>query len=734
MHWRMTRRRVALLSLLSLPVVLLGATGGATVATASPSGARPGAVTTSSLGQFRPTFAGPAATGCPIGCSLLSGPVNTPSTAAAARAHPATGQRSGTLPRPHAMPLPALRHIHISAAARRRLTHGSSFPVPSVNCQPLGPGCNRISTSAGGATGVKGLNAVDSGSLPTNPLGDIEPPDQGLCAGNGSVVETNNIGEILVFNTALNRESAPIPLDTLMGLTGLGWTSGGDPSCLFDSANGGHWFFTEIVSANTAQSGGPFTGCFAGKANECLEGIAVTDGSSPFGPYHVYFSNADYNPAEPGYPSLLNDFAKISVTRDAFMMFYDEFPLLSSLPGIGGGIFNGAQEFAFRKSALEQGLPVKLANGQPNPAVTVAIENMGHIPTPDGTCARDNVLHQGGITCWVAVIPAQPSAGQFDNSHGGTGFMVGSLDFYGFVPLATSGDNRIAAWAWTGLSALNSPGCATCNASIRFGGQLFSGVDRYYDPETANFGGIFGPQKNGPIPLGNECGAAGLSVFASCPEGGLATNGDNLTQASQAQGQIWTATSTQIAQTYTRANAEIHMGAVYWVLGTRSFDSTGKFTLTSQGYVTARHEDLEMPAMAATPSSGGRAIMLFTVNGNGGPTGADHGGFFPSTAFGRLTSASNGLLNSTINIADMGKSPQDGFSEYQGFPGPTRPRWGDYSWGIFLPGSGGRIYFANEYIQFPNCTGAGFTLTIGTCDGTRDGFANWGTSVNYVVP
>ena len=78
------------------------------------------------------------------------------------------------------------------------------------------------------------------------------------------------------------------------------------------------------------------------------------------------------------------------------MMFYDEFPLLPwSLPGIGGGIFNGAQELVFGKSALEQGLPTMLSNGQPNPAVTVAIENMGHIRTPDGTCARDNVLQHG---------------------------------------------------------------------------------------------------------------------------------------------------------------------------------------------------------------------------------------------------------------------------------------------------------------------------------------------------
>ena len=452
----------------------------------------------------------------------------------------------------------------------------------------------------------------------------------------------------------------------------------------------------------------------------------------------MYFSAADYNPAEPGYPSLLNDFAKISVTRDAFLMFYDEFPLLpSSLPGFGGGFFNGAQELAFRKSALEAGLPTVLKNGNPNPAVTLVRENMGLIRTPDGTCARDNVLHMGGITCWVAVIPAQPVAGRFDNAHGGTGFMEGSLDFYGFAAISpTSGDNRIAAWAWTGLSALNTNGCANCSASVRFTGQLFSGVDRYYDPElTSNgFQASLGAQRNGPIPLGDECGPAGLSAFASCPEGGIQTNGDNFTQVSQAQGQLWAATATQIAQTYTRANAEIHQGAVYWVLGTKSFDTNGTFTLTSQGYVAAKHEDLSMPAMAATPTSGGKAIMLFTLSGNGGPTGADHGGFFPSTAFGRLTSTSGGLLGSTVNIADMGQSPQDGFSEYQGFPGPTRPRWGDYSWGFFLPGTGGRIYFANEYIQYPNCTGSAFTLAIGTCGGTRDGFANWGTSVNYVTP
>ncbi len=630
------------------------------------------------------------------------------------------------------MPAPnPRRHL---AVARRRLAQVAPV-LPSVSCQPLGPGCNSISTATGGATGVKGLNAVDSASLPTNFIGDIEPPDQGLCAGNGYAVETNNIGEMLVFNTALQRQSGAIPLDTVMGLTARGWSSGGDPSCEFDASNGGHWFFTEIASASTEQSGGPFSGCFAAVAKTCYEAIAVSDGASPFGPYHVYFANANYNPGEPGYPYLLNDFAKIGVTRDAFLMFYDEFPLNGSVPGIGGGFFNGAQEFAFDKSALEQGLPATLSNGQPNTSFNVSIENMGLLPTPDGTCSSDSQLHQPGITCWAAVIPAQPAdPGQYDNTHGGSGFMMDTLDFYSFAGLPTPGDNRIAVWDWTGLGRLGNQGCTGCSA-IHFGGQLFSSVNQYYST-----GFPFGAQKAGPIPLGDECGKAGLSTGKprpkSCPEGGIATNGDFMTQVSQAQGQLWGSTPTEVNQTFTsEASPEVHQAVAYWAVGTGAFDTTGVFSLTNQGYVSAAHEDLEMPAMAAEGSGGnGRAIMVFTVNGNGGPTGADNGGFYPSTAYGRLTASSNGLLGSAINIADGGQSPQDGFTEYQGYPGPTRPRWGDYSEGIYLPGSGGRIYFANEYIQYPNCTGPAFTLTIGTCGGTRDGYANWGTSVSYVVP
>jgi hypothetical protein len=707
----LVRRLVALVSVLALPVAFVAFSGGAAAAPVAKTTAT--TVKSSSLGSFKPTFVGSAAAGCASGCHLLTGPFATPSTAHLS-ASPAPSAQAKAADRAKAMPWMRPHVPALSPAAAAAVT------IPTVSCQPLRAGCDTISSLAGGAVGVKGLNAVDSAESTTNIDKDIEPPDQGLCAGHGYVVEDNNIGEILIFNSALKRVSAVISLDTLMGLTSRNWSSGGDISCLYDASNGGHWFFTEFASASKESAGGAFAGCFGAVANACYEGIAVTKGSSPFGPYNVYFAHADYNPAEPGYPYLLNDFAKIAATRDAFMLFYDEFPLNSSVPGLGGGAFNGAQEFAFDKTALE--------NGRPAAAVTVAIENMGLLKTPDGTCFSDSKYFQPGIACWFSVIPAvAPTPAQWDNSHGGSGFMLADVDFYGL------GGSQLAVFDWTGLKNLNSTGCSSCSG-VRFGGQLFSGVLSYFDNPNLP-GGNPAPQKAGPIPLGDECGAAGLSVgsppLATCPEGGVQTNDDQVTQASQGKGQLWTGVSTELEQLYSSTNApELHFGAAYWVVGTSSFDTTGHFSLTSQGYVSAMHEELEFPAMAAGASNG-RAIMDFTLSGNGGPFSADNGGFYPSTAFGRLTATSRGFLQSTINIADLGQAPEDGFTEYQGYPGPTRPRWGDYSNAVYM---GGKYYFATNYIQYPNCLPPAFTLTVGTCGGTRDGFANWGTSVNYVAP
>jgi hypothetical protein len=164
------RYKIAMvLSLLSLPAMLLVASGGP--AAAAPHGSAAGAVTSSSLGSFKPTFTGSAATGC-AGCDLLTGPFRTPSTA-----HLTASQTRNTqaksLDRSRTMPLLRPRVPHINGPAAK---------IPTVSCQPLRPGCDSISSFAGGAASVKGINAVDSASLSTNlAVGDVEPRARG-CA------------------------------------------------------------------------------------------------------------------------------------------------------------------------------------------------------------------------------------------------------------------------------------------------------------------------------------------------------------------------------------------------------------------------------------------------------------------------------------------------------------------------------------------------------------------------
>ena len=621
------------------------------------------------------------------------------------------------------MPYPSKPRAGTAPAA----TPANAPIVPAVVSCP-GPSCDAVSISAGGATTQRmGLNAYDSG---TSYGIDVEPGDFGLCSGNGYLMEYTNIGELRLFKPATLTPGLYITLDKLMGLTTLGWSSGGDEAgCLYDYDNGGHWFVTEAVSKTSWAVLGPFGGCFAGVLDTCLLGIAVSVTDNPTGAWNIYFLDPDKVNSDPGKGYLLNDFGHIGNTRDALLLTYDEFNMgcylniIKCPTGYGQYGFNGAQAFAFNKNALELGLSTS------SPSFNVAYENMGTNPTlypiPANPPFQPSAAScfsgpYAGAVCWYAVIPAQsPDPTQYDNSYMGSGFMVGGLDYIGL------GDNRIADFYWTGLSYLLSSGCSTCSG-ITFGHQIMTRLEAYYDEGAAcpaSLGGIcgLGEQEAGPIPLGDHCGEfiSGAKTL-TCPEDGIATDGDFFTQVSYARQQLWGTIPTLITQTYTSPpGSEIHVGAAYWVVGTSTFDTTGTFTLTGQGYVTAMHEDLEMPAIGA---GGASAVMVFTLSGPN---------YYPSTAFGEFTATSSGLSPGTIHIADLGMAPQDGFTEYQGYPpAATRPRWGDYNWAVYVP-STDTVYFGSGYIQSAACSNF---VSNPTCGGTRDPFANWGTSVNSITP
>jgi hypothetical protein len=580
------------------------------------------------------------------------------------------------------------------------------------------------------------------------------------------VIDALNIGVMRVYSgSTLAPVAADVTMDSLMGLTTLGWSSGGDISCLYDPDNGGHWFFTEFVSTTSEDIGGTFAGCFAAVPDTCLEGIAVSVSSNPLGAYNVYFLDPNFVNTDPGsclaaVPfdtcTLLNDFAKIGNTHDAFLLFYDEFNLdgVPTCPAFGCNGFNGAQELAWNKKALELGYSAS------SPYTIYAYENMGTDPAIQPTSGFglpvpvvDSLTLTGncddGYDCWYSQIPAWTAdASQFFSGFGGIGFMAGTLDFFGV------GDNRIATWFWQGLSCLNSylgAACSIATFPLLFGGVLWgpapfastcsqaypalcanAPIGNYLDygggclaavPGGASACGL-AQQAAGPTPYGWSlaCNTGDPTITPTCvPEYGIASNGDNVAQNSFAGSVMWFSISTLLQENFkSPALPETRIGVEYFAVQAGPFG----FVFKTSGYFAANGQDIVFPSAAAT-DDGKTAVVTMTLTGDN---------YFPSSAYGTLTTGGTGTLQSgkKINIADLGQAPEDGFCEYVC---GNRPRWGDYNGAIYVGAMGG-VVFESEYIQ----STCGLTNSAAwfnwyndpSCGGIRDPPTNWGSSVNFV--
>ena len=449
------------------------------------------------------------------------------------------------------MPAPTPASLGPAAAGSARATAAAAPTpiIPTVRCQPIGAGCDNISTSAGGATGVKGLNAVDSASLHHQHLRRHRAARPGPVRGQ----RIRRRDQQHRRDPGLqHRASAPIRTDPARHRDGAhrrGGAAAATRPASIDPSNGGHWFFTEIVSASPEAAGGPFTGCFAGVANPCYEGIAVSQGSNPFGPYWVYFLERRLQPGRAGLPLPAQRLREDRRDPGRLHVVLRRVPAPPRAPGIGGGIFNGAQQFAFDKNALERAARHAVQRG-PNPTSTWRIENMGLLPTPDGNCDGTNG-GLAGITCWVAVIPAQPAdAGQFDNPYGGSGFMVGGLDFYSFVrcpPGATTGWRR-----GPGPGSATSTAVAAVPATASISAASCSPARPVLQPRKRGRSWDTRSQKAGRFRWVTNAvpPASARTRHGVLSRNGLNTNGDFMTQASQAQGQVWAAMSTQVNQTF----------------------------------------------------------------------------------------------------------------------------------------------------------------------------------------
>jgi hypothetical protein len=573
----------------------------------------------------------------------------------------------------------------------------------------------------------------------------VEPPDQGMCVGNGFVVEVVNDvfnvfsattgASLLPNNTATNivggharNVNHAIDLNSFFGYPPAIDRAHGnirgqfvtDPSCLYDAAT--QRFFVMALTLDPKVPG-PCQGVFS-----CVNhlDIAVSQTSDPTGNwnfYHVDVTNDGTNTggANPG--PYLGDYPHIGADAYGFYITTNAYPW-----HFNG--FSGAQIYALSKS--------QLAAGAAN-VTMVHIDTSGTVNAPS-----DAGSTQPGFTVW----PAQsPGANQFNLNNGGTEYFLSSnaadeaqKPVSGNAGTRTS--TQIVAWTLTNTSSLDtSPALGLSNNLVavnQYGVppkqvQPGSGTtaDKTTTPDVAQ-----GDCLNDEMTLlsdGVTTGCWKLLVGADAhTRGGTEviaspdSNDTRMQQVMYANGKLWGALDTGVSFDSNPDRA----GIAWYILNATNSK------LIMQGTYGIPGASLTYPAIGVTAA--GRGVMAFSY------TDATTN---PSAAYAPID-ASVGVGDTHI-IATSGATRDDGFSGYkqQRFPNPIRSRWGDYG---ATAVDGNSVWIASELSQTDPCNytdwggpfffgGTGDNL-LGTCGGsghgpgTRTALADWNTRISKLTP
>ena len=533
----------------------------------------------------------------------------------------------------------------------------------------------------------------------------LEPPDQGLCVGNG--VEMEIINDVMkVYNASGGTVVGTTDLNTFFGYPAqiIRATPGHpavfgpfvtDPSCYYDKDTN-RWFadvLTLDVYATTDKAKGIRGGDFTGTNHLDL---AVSTSGDPAGSWTLYHvavqddgtaGTPDHGckgippfgqPTMPTNPNAcLGDFPHIGADANGIFVTTNEYSLF-------GNDFHGAQLYAFSKAALASG------------AAVVAV-------TQIDTHGLDN--GNSGFTIWPATAPADLNSA----ANGGTEYFLSSNaadEAHGNgVAVGPRRSTQLLVWTLTNTSSLDSasPSISLTHAVLAVG--------LYVVPARSE-------QKAGETPLIDclnlkACATNFLlgapDPFAPEHEYALDSSDTRMLQVVFANGKLWGALDTAV-----NSSANTRAGIEWFVVNPTA---AGGPQLLNQGYLAVKQNNVTYPAIAVRPDGSG--VMAFTLVGRD---------FFPSAAFASIDSSGVGA----VQVAATGLGPADGFSGTAVFnaPNPARPRWGDYGAAVV---DGNNIWLASEYIG-QTCDLNTYLATGASCGGTRTALANWDTRISQVQP
>jgi hypothetical protein len=520
----------------------------------------------------------------------------------------------------------------------------------------------------------------------------LEPPDQGLCVGNGFAVEVVN-SVLRVYDSSTGAALTGVQdLNTFFGYPAAFNRSTGavgpnviDPQCYYDPDN--QRFVVDITTLYVDSNGN-----YNGKNSI---DVAVSNTGAPTGAWTIYHVPAQ-NDGTDGTPNhgcttdgttpgpCFQDYPHIGADKYGVYITTNEYDLF-------GPNFNAAQIFAFSKAQLA---------AHPTSIGVTLVENL-------------NVDGSPGFTVWPATSPA----GQYSNEKNGTEYFLSTIAGDGSEtgnPTGTA--RRIGLWAVTNTKSLDSASPALGITSRLINSQT------YVYPPLAN-------QKPGDFPLGQCINDTTISTpygsgcwqlfFTSEPaHNEVESTPDSLDSRMQqtwyANGTLWGASGTAV-----QVGGALKAG-IAWFAVQPKINGAGKVEgqVKKQGYIALANNNLTMPAIAM--GANGKGAIAFTALG---------GDYYPSAGY--VTIDANGSVG-PLHIVSAGLGPDDGFTSYKAFVGdPPRTRWGDYGAAVT---DGNSIWIASEYIA-QTCTLSQYlTGAIGSCGGTRTSLANWGTRISKVTP
>ncbi|HLI24366.1 MAG TPA: hypothetical protein VKU91_05395, partial [Acidimicrobiales bacterium] len=216
------------------------------------------------------------------------------------------------------------RRVEDQAVVSHRPTAGAAASTPSATGRTV------TGTQVPKEYGFVGLTGAEQAAA--NGGLDLEPPDQGLCAGDGYVTEFVN-NALTVYNRAGSQALPVIPSYELFKQPSTAFFS--DPRCYFDAATG-HWFLSEFI-VGTVGSSGTVT-------SPSVQFLAVSDTSDPLGTYHVWgWDTTDQTTA--GCPCF-GDYDELGADDNGIYITTDEF-------SITGPAYNGVIVYALSKELIE---------------------------------------------------------------------------------------------------------------------------------------------------------------------------------------------------------------------------------------------------------------------------------------------------------------------------------------------------------------------------------------------